>query len=432
MGQTRSTRTPTGHTRRRDRTVLARLAVSVLLVTAWLCLALSLEAAAAPRHVPLNFFGVVADGPLLGNPSVDLAAEMGTMQSAGVESIRVSLFWQDFQPYHSFSEVPAGRNRPWRSVGGVPTDFSSFDRVVIDAAMHGLRILPVVQGAPQWAAANTYYTSKPARPDTYAAFLKGMIGRYGPRGSLWQENPTLPRVPIREWQIWNEPELPGYWCSQASGSTCVTAADGSPVGWASDYVSLLRAARTAIRRADPGAKVVLAGFTNFSWQDLQTFYQAGGRGLYDIAAVHPYSGTASHVEKIVTLFRGVMRRYHESLRPLMVTETSFSAGLGEAVNNVTWNTTEQGQAQALDQTYSLLVRDRRRLGLLGVYWYTWMTGDVLHGNWSEYTGLRRLCWSGDVVSKPVLFTFERIALSDEGRRSASAATPTQCPYPPPA
>ena len=34
--------------------------------------------------------------------------------------------------------------------------------------------------------------------------------RYGPGGSFWDRHPRLPRLPVRAWQVWNEPNLPVF------------------------------------------------------------------------------------------------------------------------------------------------------------------------------------------------------------------------------
>ena len=76
------------------------------------------------------------------------------------------------------------------------------------------------------------------------------------------------------WQIWNEPNT-STWPIQPFAKT---------------YVALVRAARTAISRVDPGAKVVLAGMPNYSWHDLETIYRVrGARRLFDVVAIHPYT-----------------------------------------------------------------------------------------------------------------------------------------------
>ena len=86
--------------------------------------------------------------------------------------------------------------------------------------------------------------STPRGTAAYTRFLTALVGRYGPSGSLWAEQPALPRTPIRDWQIWNEPNLTRYWSTQP---------------FAKAYVKLLRASRRALRAADPGSRTVLAG-----------------------------------------------------------------------------------------------------------------------------------------------------------------------------
>ena len=53
-----------------------------------------------------------------------------------------------------------------------------------------------------------------ARSASYAdfgRFVAALIGRYGPEGSFWTGNPSLPKRPIEAWQLWNEPNLRGLW-----------------------------------------------------------------------------------------------------------------------------------------------------------------------------------------------------------------------------
>ena len=79
---------------------------------------------------------------------------------------------------------------------------------------------------------------------------------------------------VHYWQIWNEPQDPTYFTS------------ASPV----DYARLLAASNTAIKNADPGAKVLAAGFVpvdnGIDWMN-QLLAQPGGN-QFDILSVHPY------------------------------------------------------------------------------------------------------------------------------------------------
>ncbi len=80
--------------------------------------------------------------------------------------------------------------------------------------------------APDWAARHPggNLDSPPREPEQYARFLAAAARRYGTGGSFWAERPELPRRPIRDWQIWNEPSLRDFW---------------SVTSWARDYVALL-------------------------------------------------------------------------------------------------------------------------------------------------------------------------------------------------
>src|SRR6185295_11550826 len=106
--------------------------------------------------------------------------------------------------------------------------------------------------------------------------------RYGPSGTFWKQNPTLPKLPIRDWQIWNEPDATKYWSDQP---------------FVADYTALLKAARVALRGVDPGARTVLAGFPSRSWVSLARLYKAGARTAFDVAAVHPFSLPVANITR---------------------------------------------------------------------------------------------------------------------------------------
>ena len=171
-----------------------------------------------------------------------------------------------------------------------------------------------------------------------------MIARYGPRGSFWAEHPELPRRPIRNWQIWNEPNI----ATTSPSSRCRTPTP-----------RLLRAAYPAMKAADPGATVVMAGLANFSWRDLSKAYRAGVKGSFDVAAVHPFSGRPSNSVKITRLNREVMDRNGDPRKPIWLTELTWSSAKGKKTPlTQNWETTEAGQAQRLTQAYRLYVRAR--------------------------------------------------------------------------
>lgn len=50
---------------------------------------------------------------------------------------------------------------------------------------------------------------------------------------------------------------------------------------------MLRATKKAVTSVDPQAKIVVGGLFGRSWESLQTLYDHGARGLFDVVAIHP-------------------------------------------------------------------------------------------------------------------------------------------------
>jgi Glycosyl hydrolase catalytic core len=340
------------------------LAVAVFLVCA----------APAAAGVPRNWIGVVADGPMT-DPAADRAAEWTLLADSGAGSVRASFFWPLGQP-----------------TGSGTVDYTRYDAVVLAAARTGLGVMPVVQGTPGWAAAKPGDPASPPRKDAdFGRFLKALVRRYGPHGSLWTDHPEVSARPIRYWQIWNEPNIDRYWSRQP---------------FAKSFVRLLRAARRALRAADPGARVVLPGLPNRSWAALRSIYGAGGRRAFDVVALHPYTGKPRNVVKLVRFSRRVMARYGDRRKPVWVTELSWPAAKGKTVTTGGFETDDKGQARRLRKGLLLLAAARRTLRIGRVYWYTWLSAEG--GSSFGWSGLRRLR-DGRIVSAPALKAFRRTA-----------------------
>jgi len=357
--------------------------------------------APAAAAVPPGFVGMNVGGPMVAPTSgVDVAQQFDLMVSSGVESIRVVFSWAQAQPYASWSQVPAAQAGQFVDAGGVPTSFVVTDQVVLTAAERGLRVLPTVIYAPSWdARARAHWLAVPQSPGPYAAYLTALIGRYGPRGSFWEEHPELPDQPIRAWQIWNEPDLTHYW----------------PQPFARSYVDLLSASQTAIKRADPHAQVVLGALTNTAWTEIRQIAKVpGARGLFDVVAVNGYTSTPRNVILLLTLVRQAMNGLGERRTKLLATEVSFPSALGKSPQHFDWNTTEAGQARDVAQLLPLLAAQRTRLNLIGFDYYTWMGDEYWGAPAFNFAGLLRWQNDGTVSPKPALSAFTRAALALEG------------------
>jgi hypothetical protein len=66
-----------------------------------------------------------------------------------------------------------------------------------------------------------------------------LVHRYGPDGTFWSQNPDVQKLPIRSWQIWNEPNLKAYRGRAPN---------------AKQYAKLLRAAARPIRPPTPAPR----------------------------------------------------------------------------------------------------------------------------------------------------------------------------------
>lgn len=370
-----------------------RRVVAFILLGAAVAAQAFVPAATEARSVPYGFVGMnmgrdEADEPAWSQP------ELALMARSGVESLRAAVYWSRLQP------------APGR------LELGPLDALVVAAARNGITVLPTVLGAPGWAELpgrgpelqgriggrllRVYKVGVPRDPADYGRFLAVLAARYGPRGSIWAQNPRLLRRPIREWQVWNEPDLPQFWTPR----------------FAPSYVRLLRAARVALRAVDPGARIVLAGLaTNIvggvvrtTWRSLQEIYDAGGRGLFDAVSVHPYSESVGNMVLTLRRVREIMRRAGDSRVPLAITEFGWSSRFGARG--------ARRQSTLVADSFARLAALRRRLRIESAYWYMWSSPDSGH-NLFQYTGLRRQGPHG-MTSKPAMAALRRVALELEG------------------
>lgn len=345
--------------------------------------ALAAPAAAAQRKVPHGWLGATADGPL----TPERTGEWDRMAASGVETVRVAFRWFQLQP------EPGAY------------DLAPADAAVAAAARRGMQVLPVIEQTPSWAATRPGdLAAAPRDPASAQAFALTLVARYGPAGTFWGEHPELARLPIRAWQVFNEPNHSGFW---------------SEAPYAPSYVATLRAAAAGIRGADPGATIVLAGLTNRSWLALRQLYKAGARGLFDVVALHPYTRRAEDVLRLVRYARRVMRANGDGGLPVWITELSWPAAQGQrrAGRGIGIEVDARQQAALLRKALRLLARARKRQNIGRVLWYTWLSSETGPSPF-DWSGLRRVHGDG-ATSTPALRTFRRAARRLEGCRKAA-------------
>ena len=321
----------------------------------------------------------VTSGALL-DPGAPVDSEVRAMKESGVTTLRAPFYWWTAQP----TQLKA-------------PSFAATDPLVAAAARAGIEVLPIVVGSPAWAARHPELRNSPPKGTaTYAAFLKTLIAHYGPNGSFWSDHPDLPKQPIEAWQIWNEPDHTHYWSDQP---------------YERDYVALGRAARAAIKQADPHAQVVMAGFADRSWESIAAVYRAGAKGVFDVVAIHPYTYEVRNVLRIVEYARRELRKAGDGDRPLWLTEVTWSSGKRPGHPPAPFETTQADQAARLAQALPLLIRKRKQLGVDRIFWENWISTDSNHANPFDFSGLRVLHPDGTVTEKPAFAEFKRIALA---------------------
>jgi Glycosyl hydrolase family 53 len=370
----------------------------------------------AAGRVPQGFVGAVLDGPVFPPaPGVDLGQELDTMVAVGVESARISVDWAATQPYRTWADVPADQRPAFQDVGGLPLRISVLDSVIGLVAPRRIALMLTVLNAPAWDAMphqGLVTATTPADFGAYAAFLGALVSRYGRRGSFWRDH--APRWPVRLWQIWNEPNLAPNWAIQPD--------------WEPSYVSLLRAAHKAVKRADRSAKVVLAGMVNASWRYVRAIYEIrGARKLFDVVGVHPYTHFSKGVITILRDVRRVMDAAGDKRKPIVADEVGWNSSVGKSPNSFGIETTEAGQAHNLAAAFRAIASNRVRLGLMGFDYYDWAGVETIGSYEFNFAGLSRF-ESGRFVRKPAFVVYRNHALRLERCRAKSGVA-TRCAEP---
>lgn len=144
------------------------------------------------------------------------------------------------------------------------------DRIVDAVSKNNLKLIARLDVAPQWArgaGAKMDLHGPPAKMSDYGDFAGAVAERYKGR--------------IAMYQIWNEPNLAREWNGAAPSAV--------------QYTEMLKAAYTAIKKADPNAIVVNGGLSPttaglpLAIQDTQfvtDMYKAGAKDYFDQLGVH--------------------------------------------------------------------------------------------------------------------------------------------------
>jgi len=319
---------------------------------------------------PQGFIGISPQGATGGD-------DYELMALAGISSVRLPMNWADIVPEAGERFAP---------------NWAAFDQQVALAAEHGLTAFPFLWGTPEWVSprlgAEPVANARQRRE--WVRFLHAAVYRYGPRGSFWRENRDLPRLPVRQWEIWNEENIITF------------SREPDPARFA----RLIEISGRLLHRADPGSTVILGGLFGRPLQAppniqsgvfLAQLYRIPGIERYfDGVALHPYVADANAMFGEIENLRRVMSLSGDRATPLYVTEM----GWGSAGFESRWERGLRGQARELDTAFSLLTENRQRWNIGGVWWFSW----------ADAAGSCQFCDSaglltGDREAKPSWYRF---------------------------
>jgi polysaccharide biosynthesis protein PslG len=329
---------------------------------------------------PPDFVGITSED-LLYNPGPYRTGTMDQQHAVGVRLIRQVFDWAGI-------ETSPGHY-----------DFSLYDSFVRDAAARGIAVLPVLHDPPQffWRGASQRPWCPPRQLSTMAEYARAAVRRYGPNGSLWRENPGSPSLPIRSWQIWNEPNLAVYWCNHPNPR---------------EYAAMLRVVGGAIKSEDPGAKIVTAGLPDSklkSTMPLGKFVgrprQAGGKRCFYKLAINGYATNNAELSKLLHGVRRNMNRHRDKRAGLWITEYGWGTG-GPAHR---YNVGMAGQATRIASSFRLFSKLRRKLHLRGVVYYSWRDHQPYPPKYNDMWGLHTGLLDVNGNPKPAYSAFGQAA-----------------------
>lgn len=323
----------------------------------------------AQAALPPNFFGVMTQEPVSLSDSLKMA-------SGGITAYRIPMSWDAVQASSSSGFNWAGMDSTMRQI-----------------SLARIRGLPIMMGTPAGFASKytvfPIYTAE--QRQGWATYLREAIKRYGPRGTFWKENPDLPYLPIRTWQVWNEANF-FYFAEPVS---------------AVNYVRLLKMSYRIIKSQDRGARIMLTSLfaepgdiprraekaTTF----LNRIYRLGAKNYFHATSFHPYSKDAKEMARMIWEFRKVMNQNNDRRKSIHVTELGWGSGTRTAFDKGT----EEAQAQELTVGYNYLLKYQRSLRIGSIYWFSWkdMPESISTCNFCYYSGLFR-SGSGPLSAKP--------------------------------
>lgn len=312
---------------------------------ALLCLVVAAAAGAQPKkliydqllkptgpaltHVPI---GLCEDYPEESTTLDVIRADMEVLKRSGINLLRISFGWDGI-------ETARGKY-DWLF-------WDDFVKIAVDE--YSITLIPYVCYTPSWNSTGdttNFWNHTPVDYDAFGTFMETLVRRYKDR--------------IKTWELWNEPDIDAYWS-----------------GTSADLARLTKVGAQAVRRADPTAKVVLAGLAHRAEFLRELFRDHGVSPFVDVVNCHSYFETWSGepLEKIPDYVNSLadIIAQHGNNQSLWMAEVGYSTYRRPDgyVSASYWSTydyehTPRYQAVALWRTLTLLLSTNK---LAAIAWY---------------------------------------------------------------
>jgi hypothetical protein len=345
----------------------------------------------APLPAPIG-----VEGGIRYRSGTDLVNTISRLRASGIAYTREAIAWKKVEPTRG--------NWTWTET----------DRWVGEAARQGLRVVAILHQPPEWATGSADHHVAPVEGQPladYARYVRAAVERYGSNGSFWAQNPSIPKVPITRWDIWNEPYMSMFWHNTGAH------AFPDPAG----YARMFKAAVVEGRKAgDPAARFMAEGeieAATTDWSNPRYFLSRMFEAVPDLAqymdilSIHPYVGTnparspsQCTVESTdvsnrfnfcrVKTFRRILDRYGATATRMWITEIGWST----CPTCSKWKVSEDTQALYVRDVFRLL-REWKLVD--GLIWWVYKTPEKDPAHAEDWMGLVR----ADGSAKPAWYSF---------------------------
>lgn len=260
-------------------------------------------------------------------------------------------------PFKSWRLWDANVAWPWLEPVQGKWNFKELDKLVDLASKHNVEVLLPLGLSPRWASArpgekSSYSPGNAAEPadiNNWRTYVRTVALRY--------------RGKIHYYEIWNEPNLPGFF-----------------TGSVDTMLILTKEARKILKEVDPSIIVVSPSATGqggSEWFD--KFLKQGGSQYVDVIGYHIYVSPAppENVVRLVRTIKGSMTKYGVT-KPLWNTEAGWF--MANKKTNVKADASGfKSKILNSDEGIAYVARAfilNWAMGVERFYWYAWDNGEM--------------------------------------------------------